>query len=112
MLMMAPPDCAYSAPKKFVCVLNSCTASTDGVHFRSVAPVFCSVVLTIAPSTSTSEVELRVPFATKFVLFGMMLPAAPLTPGFRYYRMRGFRPMFGSARMYWFLFTWLMVGEV
>src|SRR6266542_3024776 len=60
MLTIAPPDCAYSAAKKFVCILNSCTASTEGVHFRSVAPVFCSVVLTMPPSTRTSDVELSV----------------------------------------------------
>src|SRR5438128_522818 len=103
--MMAPPDCAYSAPKKFVCILNSCTASTDGLHFRSVGPLFCSVVLTSAPSTSTSEVEFRVPFATKFVLLGLMVPAAPFTPGVRFNRLRGFRPMFGSAVMYRFSIT-------
>ena len=100
MLMMAPPDCAYSALKKFVCILNSWTASTDGVHFRSVAPLFCSVVLTIAPSTSTSEVELRVPLATKLVLLGLVVPAAPTTPGVRFNRLSGLRPMLGSASMY------------
>src|SRR5216684_5627391 len=112
MLMMAPPDCAYSAPKKFVCILNSCTASTDGVHFRSVAPVFCSVVLTIAPSTSTSEVELRVPFATKFVLLGLIVPAAPFTPGVRFKKLRGFLPIFGSAVMYRFSMTCPRVAMV
>ena len=34
MLMIAPPDCAYSAPKKFVCILNSWTASTDGLSLQ------------------------------------------------------------------------------
>ena len=67
MLTTAPPVCPYSAAKKFVCILNSCTASTDGVHFRSVMPEFCSTVVTVTPSTRTSEVELRVPLATKFV---------------------------------------------
>src|SRR5439155_25442945 len=102
----APPDCAYSALKKFVCILNSWTASTDGVHFRSVAPEFCSVVLTSAPSTRTSEVEFRVPLATKFVLLGLMVPAAPTTPGVRFSRLRELRPILGSASIYRLLTTW------
>ena len=105
MFTIAPPLCAYSAAKKFVCILNSCTESTDGVHFKSVAPEFCSVVFTIAPSTSTSDVELRVPFATKFVLLGLTVPAAPTTPGVRFSRLNGFRPMFGNDNMYRFSIT-------
>jgi hypothetical protein len=105
MLMIAPPDWAYSAPKKFVCILNSSTASTDGVHFKSVTPLFCSVTLTRAPSTSTSEVELRVPLATKFVLVGLNAPPAPVTPGVRLSKLRGLRPMLGSAIIYRFSIT-------
>lgn len=83
MLMTAPPVWPYSAGKKFVCILNSCTASTEGLYFRSVMPEFCSTVVTVTPSTMTSDVELRAPLALKLVLVSPRRPAAPTTPGVR-----------------------------
>ena len=83
MLTTAPPVWPYSAEKKFVCILNSCTASTEGENFRSVMPEFCSTVMTVTPSTRTSEVELREPLATKFVLLSPRRPPEPTTPGVR-----------------------------
>ena len=78
MLTTAPPVCPYSAEKKFVCILNSCTTSTEGVNFRSVMPEFCSTVVTVTPSSRTSEVEFREPFATKLVLLSeLRAPARP-----------------------------------
>jgi hypothetical protein len=100
MFTTAPPVCPYSAEKKFVCILNSCTTSTDGWNFRSVIPEFCSTVVTVTPSTSTSDVEFRDPLATKFVFESPRRPPDPTTPGVRYARPIVFRARFGSDKMY------------
>ena len=68
MLTTAPPVLPNSALKKFVCTLNSCTTSTEGWYSRFVMPLFCSTFVRLMPSSKTSDVELRTPFATKFVL--------------------------------------------
>ena len=83
MFTTAPPVWPNSAEKKFVCTLNSCTASTAGEYFRSVTPEFCSTVTTVTPSSRTSEVELREPLATKLVLESPGRPPEPTTPGVR-----------------------------
>ena len=99
MFTTAPPVWPNSAEKKFVCTLNSCTASTAGEYFRSVTPEFCSTVTTVTPSSRTSEVELREPLATKFVLESPDRPPEPTTPGVRYVNDIGFRPMLGKETM-------------
>ncbi len=55
----------------------------EGENFRSVMPEFCSTVTTVTPSTRTSEVELREPFATKLVFESPRRPPEPTTPGVR-----------------------------
>ena len=85
MFTTAPPVWPYSAREEVRLHLEL-LHRVDGraENFRSVMPEFCSTVVTVTPSTRTSEVEFREPLATKFVLLSPRRPPDPTTPGVRY----------------------------